>query len=74
MKSRFGAEIIRLEERKMSDLEEYVIERKKRDKKFEEGYDEGYERLKRWNVVFCALVYNHLTKRGRTRGDGRRIR
>jgi ribosome-binding protein aMBF1 (putative translation factor) len=30
----------------MSDLEKYVRERKKRDRIFEEGYDEGYEHLK----------------------------
>jgi ribosome-binding protein aMBF1 (putative translation factor) len=30
----------------MSDLKKYISERKKRDKKFAEGYDEGYERFK----------------------------
>jgi hypothetical protein len=30
----------------MSDLKKYVRERKKRDKAFSEGYDEGYEQFK----------------------------
>jgi len=30
----------------MSDLKEYIDRRKKKDKKFAEGYEEGYEQLK----------------------------
>lgn len=30
----------------MSDLKKYISERKKRDKKFAEGYEEGYEQFK----------------------------
>lgn len=30
----------------MSDLKKYVRERRKRDKAFAEGYDEGYEQFK----------------------------
>ena len=30
----------------MSDLKKYIDERKKRDKKFAAGYDEGYEQFK----------------------------
>jgi len=30
----------------MSDLKKYISERKKKDKKFAEGYDEGYEQFK----------------------------
>jgi len=30
----------------MSDLKRYVNTRKKRDKKFAQGYDEGYERFR----------------------------
>jgi len=30
----------------MSDLKRYISERKKRDKKFAEGFDEGYEQFK----------------------------
>jgi len=30
----------------MSDLKQYIDRRKKRDKKFAEGYEEGYEQLK----------------------------
>jgi DNA-binding XRE family transcriptional regulator len=30
----------------MSDLNKYITERKKRDKRFAEGYDEGYEQFK----------------------------
>ena len=30
----------------MSDLKKYIHERKKRDRSFAEGYDEGYEQFK----------------------------
>ena len=30
----------------MSDLREYIIERKERDKEFAEGFEEGYEQFK----------------------------
>jgi len=30
----------------MSDLKKYIDERKKRDRKFAEGYDEGYEQFR----------------------------
>jgi ribosome-binding protein aMBF1 (putative translation factor) len=30
----------------MSDLKKYIAKRKKTDKKFAEGYDEGYEQFK----------------------------
>jgi predicted HTH domain antitoxin len=30
----------------MSDLKKYIAERKKRDKRFAKGYDEGYEQFK----------------------------
>ena len=30
----------------MSDLKKYITERKKRDKRFAEGHDEGYEQFK----------------------------
>lgn len=30
----------------MSDLKKYITEKKKRDKRFAEGYDEGYEQFK----------------------------
>jgi len=30
----------------MSDLKRYIIERKKRDRKFADGFDEGYEQFK----------------------------
>jgi HTH-type transcriptional regulator/antitoxin HipB len=30
----------------MSDLKKYINERKKRDRKFAEGFDEGYEQFK----------------------------
>ncbi|MEK6680805.1 MAG: helix-turn-helix transcriptional regulator [Nitrospirota bacterium] len=30
----------------MSDLRKYISERKKRDKKFAEGFEEGYEQFK----------------------------
>ena len=30
----------------MSDLKKYVDDRKKKDKKFADGYEEGYEQLK----------------------------
>ncbi len=30
----------------MSDLKKYIVERKKRDKNFAKGYEEGYEQFK----------------------------
>jgi len=30
----------------MSDLKKYIINKKKKDKKFAEGFDEGYEQFK----------------------------
>ena len=30
----------------MSDLKKYILERKKKDKKFSVGFDEGYEQFK----------------------------
>ncbi len=30
----------------MSDLKKYITDRKKRDKKFNEGFDKGYEQFK----------------------------
>jgi hypothetical protein len=30
----------------MSDLKKYIADRKKKDKKFAEGFDEGYEQFK----------------------------
>ncbi|MDP2279898.1 MAG: helix-turn-helix transcriptional regulator [Nitrospirota bacterium] len=30
----------------MSDLKKYISERKRKDKRFTEGYDEGYEQFK----------------------------
>jgi HTH-type transcriptional regulator/antitoxin HipB len=30
----------------MSDLKKYILKRKKRDKGFSEGYDDGYEQFK----------------------------
>jgi HTH-type transcriptional regulator / antitoxin HipB len=32
--------------RTMSDLKKYIGERKKKDKRFAEGYEEGYEQFK----------------------------
>ncbi|MBI2470801.1 MAG: helix-turn-helix transcriptional regulator [Planctomycetes bacterium] len=37
----------------MSDLKEYIRKRKKRDKEFAEGFEEGYERFK------IGLVLRH---------------
>jgi len=36
----------------MSDLKKYINERKKRDKKFSEGFEEGYEQFK-IGVMLC---------------------
>lgn len=38
----------------MSDLKEYVEERKKWDEKFAEGFDEGYEQFK-VGVMLCQV-------------------
>ena len=36
----------------MSDLKKYILERKKKDRKFSVGFDEGYEQFK--IGVICA--------------------
>ena len=55
----------------MSDLKKYVQERKKRDKAFAEGYDEGYEQFKIGVVLKRArekagLTQEELAKRLKT--------
>ena len=38
--------VFKQEEKDMSDLKKYIDTRKKKDKKFAEGFDEGYEQFK----------------------------
>ena len=56
----------------MSDLKKYVTERKKRDKSFAEGYNEGYEQFKIGVVLKHAretagLTQEELAKRLNTK-------
>ncbi|MGD0884031.1 MAG: helix-turn-helix transcriptional regulator [Thermodesulfovibrionales bacterium] len=46
----------------MSDLKKYVRERKKRDKAFAKGYDEGYEQFKIGVVLKQAREKAGLTQ------------
>jgi len=46
----------------MTDLKKYVQERKKRDKAFVEGYDEGYEQFKIGIVLKHAREKAGLTQ------------
>lgn len=46
----------------MSDLKKYVYERKKRDKVFAEGYEEGYEQFKIGAVLKQARETAGLTQ------------
>jgi hypothetical protein len=46
----------------MSDLDNYVDERKKRDKGFAEGFDEGYEQFKIGEVLRQAREAAGLTQ------------
>lgn len=46
----------------MSDLKKYIGKRKKRDKKFAEGYDEGYEQFKIGVVLRQAREEAGLTQ------------
>lgn len=46
----------------MSDLKKYVKERKKRDKAFAEGYEEGYEQFKIGVVLKHARETAGLTQ------------
>ena len=46
----------------MSDLKKYTGERKKRDRKFAEGYDEGYEQFKIGAVLRQAREKAGLTQ------------
>jgi len=56
----------------MSDLKRYIIERKKRDRKFTEGFDEGYEQFKigvmlRQARVSAGLTQEELARRLKTK-------
>jgi len=46
----------------MSDLKRYIVARKKREKKFVEGYDEGYEQFKIGVVLRRAREEAGLTQ------------
>lgn len=46
----------------MSDLKKYIHERKKRDKRFDRRYDEGYEQFKIGVVLRQARVSSGLTQ------------
>ena len=46
----------------MSDLKKYIAARKKRDKKFAEGYDEGYEQFRVGVVLRQAREEAGLTQ------------
>lgn len=46
----------------MSDLKKYVLTRKKRDKQFAKGYDEGYEQFKIGAVLKQAREAAGLTQ------------
>lgn len=56
----------------MSDLKKYISERKKRDRKFAESYDEGYEQFKiglmlRHARESAGLTQEALARRLRTK-------
>ena len=46
----------------MSDLKKYIAKRKKTDKKFAEGFDEGYEKFKIGAVLRQAREASGLTQ------------
>ena len=46
----------------MSDLKRYIVERKKKDKKFSAGFDEGYEQFKIGVVLRKARESAGLTQ------------
>lgn len=46
----------------MSDLKKYIGERKKRDKKFAEGFEEGYEQFKVGVMLRQARESSGLTQ------------
>jgi len=56
----------------MSDLDKYIVNRKKKDKEFAEGFDEGYEQFKIGVVLRQAresagLTQEELAKRLKTK-------
>ncbi len=56
----------------MSDLKKYISERKKRDKKFAEGFNEGYEQFKvgvmlRQARELAGLTQEELARRLKTK-------
>ncbi|OGW40351.1 MAG: transcriptional regulator [Nitrospirae bacterium RBG_13_39_12] len=46
----------------MSDIKKYISKRKKRDKKFAEGFDEGYEQFKVGVMIRQARELAGLTQ------------
>jgi len=59
-------------EKNMSDLDKYIVNRKKKDKEFAEGFDEGYEQFKIGVVLRQAresagLTQEELAKRLKTK-------
>ena len=46
----------------MSDLDKYIVNRKKKDKEFAEGFDEGYEQFKIGVVLRQARESAGLTQ------------
>jgi ribosome-binding protein aMBF1 (putative translation factor) len=56
----------------MSDLQRYIADRKKKDKKFAEGYEENYQQLKigvmlRMEREAAGLTQEQLARRLRTK-------
>ena len=46
----------------MSDLKKYIIQRKKTDREFEEGFDDGYQSFKIGALLKQARVASGLTQ------------
>jgi hypothetical protein len=44
----------------MSDLKKYIVDRKKKDKEFAHGFDEGYEQFK---IVIVAYSLHNMIYR-----------
>lgn len=56
----------------MSELKKYITERKKRDRKFAEGFDEGYEQFKigvilRQTREAAGITQDELARRLKTK-------
>jgi len=46
----------------MSDLDKYIVNRKKKDKQFAEGFDEGYEQFLKKGIIGFSFIHVEIIR------------